>query len=73
MNIIHEGDIVLVDKGFCDVVNFLITNKKLHVYCPGLGQLDTIEAKICHEMSLDNRTNFWSTWKEIQNFFCPSL
>jgi len=24
-------------------VNFLTTNKKLHVYCPGLGQLDTIE------------------------------
>jgi len=43
MNIIHEGDIVLVDS-FRDVVNFLTTNKKLHVYCPGLDQLDTIEA-----------------------------
>jgi len=41
MNTIHE-DIVLVDRS--DVVNFLITNKKLHVYCPGLGQLDTIKA-----------------------------
>jgi len=37
-------DIVLVDRDFRDVVNFLITNKKLYVYCPGLGQLDTIEA-----------------------------
>jgi len=41
MNTIHEGDIVLVDRSFCDV-NFLITNKKLHVYCHGLGLLDTI-------------------------------
>jgi len=45
MNTIHEG-IVLVDRGICDVVNFLTTNKKLHVYCPRLGQLDTIEANI---------------------------
>jgi len=37
-------DIVLVDRDFCDVVNFLTTNKKLHIYCPELGQLDTIEA-----------------------------
>lgn len=44
MSIIHENDIVLLDRGFRDVVNFLTTNKKLHVYCPGLGQLDTIEA-----------------------------
>jgi len=36
--------IVLVDRDFRDVVNFLTINKKLHVYCPGLGQLDTIEA-----------------------------
>lgn len=43
MSIIHENDIVLLDRGFRDV-NFLTTNKKLHVYCPGLGQLDTIEA-----------------------------
>jgi len=43
MNINHEGDNVFVDRGFRNVVNFL-TNKKLHVYCPGLGQLDTIEA-----------------------------
>jgi len=43
MNTIHEGDIVLIDRGFRDV-NFLTTNKKLHAYCPGLGQLDTIEA-----------------------------
>jgi len=42
INIIHEGDIVLVDRNFRDVVNFLTTNKKLHIYCPGLGQLDTI-------------------------------
>jgi len=26
MNTIHEGDIVLVDRGFHDVVNFLATN-----------------------------------------------
>jgi len=44
MNTIHEGDIILIDRGFHDVVNFLTTNKKLHVYCLGLGQLDTIEA-----------------------------
>jgi len=43
MNTIHENDIVLVDRGFHDV-NFLTTNKKLHVYCPGLDQLDIIEA-----------------------------
>jgi len=40
---IHEGNIVLVDRGFRDVVSFSTTNKKLHVYCPGLDQLD-IEA-----------------------------
>jgi len=44
MNTIHEGDIILVDIGCRNVVNFLTSNKKLHVYCPGLGQLDTIEA-----------------------------
>jgi len=44
MNTIYEGDIALVNKGFRDVVSFLTTNKKLHVYCPGLGQLDIIEA-----------------------------
>jgi len=44
MNTIHEGDIVLVDRGFRDVVNFLTTNKKLHVYYSRLSQLDTIEA-----------------------------
>jgi len=43
---IHEGDIVLVDRSFCNVVNLLTTNKKLHVYCPELGQLNTIEANI---------------------------
>jgi len=42
MNTIHEGDIVLVDKGFRDVVNFLTINKKLHLL--SLGQFDTIEA-----------------------------
>jgi len=61
MNIIYEGDIVL-DRGFRDVVNFLTTNKKLHIYCPGLSQLDTIEANtsrfVCVEMSLGNRTRF---------------
>jgi len=41
MNIIHEGDIVLADRGFRDVMNFLTTNKKLHIYCR-LGKLDTI-------------------------------
>jgi len=44
MNTIHKGEIVLVDRSFRDVVKFLTTNKKLHVYCPGLCQLDTIEA-----------------------------
>jgi len=43
MNTIHEGDIVS-DRDFCDVVNFLTTNKKLHVYCFGLSQLDTVKA-----------------------------
>jgi len=43
MNTTHEGDI-LIDRGFRDVVNFLTINKKLHVYCAELGQLDTIEA-----------------------------
>jgi len=37
---------VLVDKDFRDVANFSTTNKKLHVYCPELGQLDIIEANI---------------------------
>jgi len=32
MNTIHEGDIVLIDRDFRDVVNSLTTNKKLHVY-----------------------------------------
>jgi len=41
-NTIHESDIV--DRNFRDVVNFLTTNKKLHVYCFGFSQLDTIEA-----------------------------
>jgi len=64
MNTIREGNIVLVDRDFCDV-NFLTTNKKLHVYCLGLGQLDTIEANrfvffTQHKM-LGNRTSFWST------------
>jgi len=45
MNIIHEGDIVLIDRDLRDVVNyFLTTNKKLHVYCPGPGQLNIMEA-----------------------------
>jgi len=44
MNTIHEGDIILVNRDFRDVVKFLITNKKLHVYCPGLDQLDIIKA-----------------------------
>ena len=43
MSVNHENDIVLLDRGFRDVLNFLTTNKKLPVYCPGLGQLDTIE------------------------------
>jgi len=44
MNTIRKGDIALIDTGFRDVVNFLTTNKKFHVYCPELSQLDTIEA-----------------------------
>jgi len=31
MNTIHEGDIVLIDRDLRVVVNFLTTNKKLHV------------------------------------------
>jgi len=42
MNIIHED--ILVDRGFRDVIKFLIDDKKLHVYCLGLRQLDTLEA-----------------------------
>ena len=62
MSIIHKNDIVLLDRGFRDV-NFLTTNKKLHVYCPGLINLIPLKQilKICHQMSLDNRTSFWST------------
>ncbi len=41
---IHEGDTILVDRGFRDVLNFLREVKNLKVFCPGLGQLDTIEA-----------------------------
>jgi len=59
MNTIHDGDIVLVDRGFRDVVNFLTTNKKLYVYCPGLGQLDTIEA---------NTSRFVTKWVIEQVF-----
>jgi len=44
MNTIHEGDIILIDKSFRDVVNFLTINKKLLIYYPALGQLDSIEA-----------------------------
>jgi len=36
----------LVERDFHDVVNFLTTNKKLHVYYPRLGQLDIIEVNI---------------------------
>jgi len=50
MNTIHEGDIVLVNRSFRDVVNFLTTNKKLHVYCPGL---DIIEVNISRISQLD--------------------
>jgi len=55
MNTIHEGDIILVDRSFCDVVNFLTINKKLHVYCPRLGQLDTIEANTSKFVTKCNR------------------
>jgi len=40
MNTIHD---IVLDKGFHDVVNFLITNKKLQEFIVP-GQLDTIEA-----------------------------
>lgn len=43
MNTISEGDIILVDRGF-RVMEFLRKEKKLNVYCPGLGQLDTLKA-----------------------------
>lgn len=43
MSIIHEGDVILVDRDFRDVLKFL-SDKGLRVYCPGLGQLDTLEA-----------------------------
>jgi len=45
-NTIYKGDIVLVDSDFRDVVNFSTIDKKLHVYCLGLGQLDTIKINI---------------------------
>ena len=43
---IVEGDHVLVDTGFGDVLHFLTKTKKLYVYCPGLGQLETMEANM---------------------------
>ncbi|RLU15916.1 hypothetical protein DMN91_011673 [Ooceraea biroi] len=44
MSTIHEGDTILVDRGFRDVLNFLTEEKNLKAYCPGLGQLNTAEA-----------------------------
>ena len=41
---LQEGDVILVDRGFRDVITFLKEEKKFNVYCPGLGQLATIEA-----------------------------
>jgi len=43
MNTIHEGDIVLVDRGFRDVMNFLTTNKNYMFIVPGLVNLILLE------------------------------
>jgi len=63
MNTIYEGDI-LVDRGFRDIVNFLTTNKKLHCLLSrawSTWYYWSKYLKIYHEMSLSNRTSFWST------------
>ena len=41
-----EGDHVLVDRGFRDVLHLLTETKKLYVHYPGLGQLETMEANM---------------------------
>ncbi|XP_058797712.1 uncharacterized protein LOC131667948 [Phymastichus coffea] len=46
LHTIAEGDHILVDRGFRDVLHFLTESKKLNVHCPGLGQLETMEANM---------------------------
>lgn len=46
MNTIQEEDVILVDKGFRDVFDFLTNDKNLKVYTPELGQLDIVEANM---------------------------
>lgn len=44
MSTLQEGDVILADRGFRDVITYLKEDKKFNVYCPGIGQLETIEA-----------------------------
>ena len=37
LHTIVEGDHILVDRGFRDVLHFLTETKKLNLHCPGLG------------------------------------
>lgn len=46
LHTIKEGDHILVDRSFRDVLNFLTETKKLNTHCPRFGQLDTLEANI---------------------------
>ncbi|KYN23462.1 hypothetical protein ALC57_04098 [Trachymyrmex cornetzi] len=46
MSIIHENDVILVDRGFRDVIQFLTEHKGVKVHCPGLGQLNTLDANL---------------------------
>lgn len=45
LSAIEDGDVVLVDRGFRDAMQFL-RDKNLRVFSPGLGQLDTEEANV---------------------------
>lgn len=51
MNTIQKEDIILVDRGFRDVVDFLTNEKNLKVYSPGLGQLNTTEANMSRSVT----------------------
>lgn len=42
--VLREKDVILVDNGFRDILDFLINQKKLQAYIPGTGERDTLEA-----------------------------
>lgn len=51
MNTIQKEDIILIDRGFRVVFDFLTNEKNLRVYSPGLGQLNTTEANMSRSVT----------------------